>query len=249
MSWYDPRDWDYEEGLKGFIGAGPLGGLIGAAGGPSNAQQGMLEDRNRLLAFEQQMQAANPLGDAAQAGVSDFRGDQRDLVSRLQALASGQGPSLAQEQLKQGVDRATNQQYAMAAGARGNPALAQRNAMNMAGALQSQAAGQGAMARAAEQLGALSQLGTATGQGRSMDDAQSQFNTGQLNQFELARMQDAQERNRLRLQALSGAAGVGQAAAQQPSRADQILAFGQGLGGALLPGAGGGGFSAGPMRR
>jgi hypothetical protein len=253
MSWYDPRDWGMsaEGGLSGFAGGGLLGGALGAFGIGTGSEAGdqLMGDRDRMLAFEQEMAGRqNPqLGPAGQAGVSDFRADQRDLVGRLQAMASGKGPSLAQEQLRQGVDRATNQQYAMAAGARGNAGMAQRNAMNNAGMMQSQAAGQGALARAAEQLGALSQLGSATGQGRSMDDAQSQFNTGQQNQVSLAQHQgnlmSQAQRDALRLQAMSGASGIGMQALQQPNFWDKLGAYGQGvaqtIGGAATGGAGG----------
>src|SRR5688572_23175951 len=79
---------------------GPYGAAIGAgAGGLLGGFTGGGEDENArrqreaMEAFyaEVQGRAAPQLGPAGQAGVSDFRADQRDLVGRLQALASGQG--------------------------------------------------------------------------------------------------------------------------------------------------------------
>lgn len=247
MSWYDPRDWDLggaaEGGLSGMMGPwGIAGGIVGAGMGAmglndTEARQMSMEDRNRALAMYDQAGTRQ----AAQAGVSDFRADQRDLVGRLQALASGRGPSLASEQLKMATDRATNQQFAMAAGARGNPALAQRNAANQAGMLHSQAAGQSAMARAAEQLGALQQLGGAAGMGRSMDDAQSSFNAGQQNQFAVAN-------DMARLEALKQAGQFGRDYYGAPTRMEQFNAYGEGLKQDLMkfavPGGGGGNFMA-----
>lgn len=220
-------------GPYGALIGGGLGGALGmfTGGGDPYGEA----DRRRMMEFEREVAGRQVplLGQAAQGGVSDFRGDQRDLVSRLQAMASGKGPSLAQEQLRQGVDRATSQQYAMAAGARGNAGLAQRNAMNAAGMLQSQAAQQGAMAGAAEQLGAMSQLGTAAGQGRAMDDQMAQFNAGQTNSFSLAN-QDAmlraeQMRDMARLQAMGKGFDMGAYAQQQPNGWDKAGAFAQGL--------------------
>lgn len=239
MGWMD-------DALSGFAGGGAIGGVLGAfgVGTGSPAADALNADRDRMNAFEREVAGRQVplLGQAAQGGVSDFRGDQRDLVSRLQALASGRGPSLAQEQLRQGVDRATSQQYAMAAGARGNAGLAQRNAMNAAGMLQSQAAGQGAMARAAEQLGALSQLGTATGQGRAMDDSMAQFNAGQSNQFSLANQAAQLEAERMRdaarLQAMGAASQYGQQAMQQPNFWDKLGAFQQGIASTIRGGMG-----------
>lgn len=170
-------------------------------------------DRQRMLDLEAQMSGRAP----SNATFSDVRKDQQDLMGRLRALSEGRGPSLAQEQMRQSVDRATNQQFAMAAGARGNPALAQRQAMNQSGAIQSSAAGQSALARAAEQLGALSQLGGVTGQARGQDDAMEMFNAGQQNQFQL-------ENDRNRLGALSGAAGQTNAYLAQPSYGDKFKA-------------------------
>jgi hypothetical protein len=218
----------------GGVAGGIYGGFksfFGGGGGESAEQK---RQRQMMAAFNTEVQGREVplLGDAAQAGMSDFRGDQRDLVGRLQAMASGQGPSLAQEQLRAGVDRATNQQYAMAAGARGNAGLAQRNAMNTAGMMQSQAGQQAAMLRAQEQLGALSQIGQAAGQGRAMDDSMAQYNTWAQNQFSMAnqaaRLQAEQQRDQSRLAAMGVGTAQANHQAQQPDIIDKLGAAAQG---------------------
>src|SRR5688572_8817427 len=197
----------------GGVGGGLLG-AFGGGGGPSERELQMMQ-------FEREV-AGRQTPQIGQDS-SSFRNAQSDLVSRLQAMASGSGPSLAQEQLRQGVDRATSQQYAMAAGARGNAGLAQRNAMNTAGMLQSQAAQQGAMAGAAEQLGALSQLGSAAGQGRSMDNQISLANQS-------AMLQAEQMRDASRLQAMGRGFDMSAYNAQQPTIVDKLGAAAVGYG-------------------
>lgn len=218
------------------IGAG-IGGITGGlfGGGGDDGRKLTKEDRMRALAFYEQLgqgQAAQA-GPASLAEQSAFRSNQRDLVGRLEALSRGEGPSLAQEQLRAATDRASNQQYAMAAGARGNPALAARNAANQAGSLQSQAAGQAAMARAAEQLGALQQLGGVTGQARMMDEGLSQYNAGQQNQVGMFNANQANQfsgtNNALRLQALSQSSGLGTQLGQMPTQIERLQAGAQGL--------------------
>ena len=79
--------------------------------------------------------ARTDVRDVQTAIPDEFRKTQQNLAQALAAQAAGQGPSLAQQQLKQGSDRALSQQLAMAAQARtpAQGALAQRLAMRQAG--------------------------------------------------------------------------------------------------------------------
>ena len=88
------------------------------------------------------------------------RGQQEDYITMMQKQAAGQGPSVAQGQLRQGLDQALQQQrgqMAMASGA--NRSLAARTgSMNMA-QMGQQMAGDSAMLRAQEMLAGRQQLG------------------------------------------------------------------------------------------
>jgi len=115
---------------------------------------------------------------------------QQGLAQALQAAMSGAGPSIAEQSLKQGTNRAIKQTAASIASQKGiNPALAQRLAAESAANMTQEAAGQGALMRAQEQLAARGQLGgvygqmgsqALTGQGQSLSalQAQNQINAG-----------------------------------------------------------------------
>lgn len=106
-----------------------------------------------------------------QVGQSQFRGDQAALIEQLRQQSLGQGPSLAAEAARQGAERAVSQQQAMLASGRGNPAAMARTASQQASAAQGSIAGNAAMGRAQEQLGALQQLGAVTNAARQGDQA------------------------------------------------------------------------------
>lgn len=77
------------------------------------------------------------------------------LLQQLQTQAAGQGPSIAESQLKAAMERNLQQQLAAAKSQRGvNPAIAQRNLMRTGSQLQAQTAEQGAIARMQEQQAA-----------------------------------------------------------------------------------------------
>lgn len=171
-------------------GLGLLGGLFGGGGG--DAYRNRLSDFEREVAGRQAPQA----GPAAQAGYSDFRGNQAALISQLEALSQGRGPSLAAQQMREAMDRSTGAQASMAAGAAGRgmgAGAAYRNAANQAGAIQSQGARDTAMARTQEQLGALNQLGMSIYSARGADESMNRFNTAAQNQQMLSNL-DAQLR-------------------------------------------------------
>jgi len=99
-----------------------------------------------------------------------FRDQQMTLAQQLAAQASGQGPSLATEQLKQA--QAANQAaiFAQMASQRGgaNPGMA-RQAMQTSAQIQGQTARDAALARIQEQMGAREQLGAVLNTGRAGD--------------------------------------------------------------------------------
>lgn len=90
----------------------------------------------------------------------EARKKQAEFGELLAAQMRGEGPSLAQNQLKQAVDRATAEQASLAASNRGvNPALAARIQAQTTAANQQQAAADAATLRAQEQLAAQQQYG------------------------------------------------------------------------------------------
>lgn len=177
--------------------------------------------------------AAPQAGAAALAQTSGFRSNQQELVSRLEALSKGQGPSLAAEQLRQATDRNMSQQASIAQTGRGNAALAGIQASNMSGALGAQAASDSAAARIQEQQMAFQLLGGAIGQGRGQDQEQSQFNALQTNfrdqfnveaQLRARGMDDEQIRAIMQMKTQ-----MALAKGQKGSMGDQLMAGGAGL--------------------
>ncbi len=81
----------------------------------------------------------------------EISGSYKDQVRRLQDQANGRGPSLANMQMQRGLQSALAQQQALAQSGRGNPAMAARQAAINSGNIAQNLAGQGTMARLAEQ--------------------------------------------------------------------------------------------------
>ena len=116
------------------------------------------------------------------------RNAQNQLAGSLQNTANGQGPSVAQEQLRQATAANINQQQAAAQSAHGAARLAaMRNAGAQGAQTQQQAASQAAGLRAQEIAAAQSGLGNVLGVQRGQDvstastNAQLQQQTGQIN--------------------------------------------------------------------
>lgn len=193
------------------IGGG-LGGLAGLFGGGGPSQyQGQLQQ----LASQYGNMQAPQMGAASQAGTSGFRQAQAGLISQLQTMAAGGGPSAAAIQMRDAMDRAAGAQASAAAGAGGrgvNAGAALRNATNNTAAVQAQGARDTATLRQQEQMGAMTQLGQVSAQGRAQDDAQSQFNAQAQNQQMQANMQAKLTSlgitSQAQLQALMAAIGV-----------------------------------------
>lgn len=186
-----PGATDYLKGGAGGAAAGaafgPYGAAIGAgvgmlgvylSGDDGNSQQTQDMINQYRARYGQDLN----MGPAAQADYSNFRGQQQGLANRLEAQSMGQGPSLATEQLKAGLDRNMAQQASIAASGRGGQAgvgafTAANNAANM-GMQTDQASAQ---ARIQEQYNAQQQLGSVLGQGRQADEGVNQFNAQQQN--------------------------------------------------------------------
>lgn len=136
-----------------------------------------------------------------------LRERQLALASSLEAQAAGQGPSLAEAQLKRGGEQAIAAQAAMAASARGgNPILAQRQAAQQTAATQQDLAGRAAELRIQEQTAARQALGGVLegARGQDIGVATSQAQLGQ--QAELSNV-DAQRQRALAQAQLDQEAG------------------------------------------
>lgn len=166
-----------------------LGGALGVSGFKQGKMYdvnkeafydtGALSERQRQLASEQAARAGQAVAPEAIAG-------QAGLAAALQAQMAGQGPSLAQNQLKQATDRNIAQAMAMAQTRGANPFLAQRQAMQSAATAGQEAAAQSGALRAQEQLAAQQQLAGVLQQQRGaslqeqqLRDQMAQFYAGQ----------------------------------------------------------------------
>ncbi len=238
--------YDYGQGLKGAAGGalaggalgGPVGalvggglGLLGGFGGGENEND--KRRREMLMQYYHTGGAPAPqAGPASQAAYSGFRSNQSALISRLEAMANGQGPSLARQQFEQATDRNMRSQQAMAASGRGGP-LAQLTAANNMAQLGANTAQGSAIARTNEQMQAIGQLGGVIAQGRGADEGVNTFNAGQSNQVMLqnlaARLDSMGMDQQRKLQILQMLGGQNDAQRNQPGLGDQILAGGAGM--------------------
>lgn len=134
-----------------------------------------------------QMQGVQ-LGQAQQAAISagpsqlqvdpTNQAGQQAILQTLQARAMGQGPSVAEQQLRMGQQQSLQAQMAAAASMRGggNPALAQRQLMSQAADQNQQTNAQAAMMRAQEMTQAGQLAAGAYGQARDQDVGMAQAN-------------------------------------------------------------------------
>ena len=117
-------------------------------------------------------------------GMDDpFRQGQLTLAEQLAAQARGEGPSLAQMQLREGTDRNLAQALAMQATAGGNPALAQRGIAQQRSDIGQQAAMQSGQTAMQEQMIARQQLAGVLGQGRAGEQQQMALNDQMVRHF------------------------------------------------------------------
>jgi hypothetical protein len=229
MAWYD---------YLGYAAAPIAYGLYDSSKERQAQSQGMQE---RLGGYETRFQGLSdsygnrgiPQAQGFTAADSAVRNNQLGLMNQLELQSRGLGPSVSQQQLRMATDQNTATQASLAAGARGNPALAQRNASNAAASVGAQAAGQAALGRIQEQMSAQQQLAGLTGQIRGQDIGLGQFNATQQqgnSQFNVnATLQGQGQNQQGQMQALmaayQAAVASGQIQAGTPLTSEAFLAF------------------------
>lgn len=240
-------DFNDDQALQGAAGgamtgaamgsmAGPYGALIGGAvggigglflGGYSGGGAKSYEDQLKNLSKKYGSTSA-PQGTASKGSLSQFRQNQAALIAQLEAMGRGEGPSAAQFQMREAMDRAAGAQASGAAGAGGrgvNAGAAYRQAANNTAAIQAQGARDTAALRAQEQYAALQQLAGVVNQSRVADEQMSMFNASQNNELAranlVASMQALGISTESELKALMAAMGVA-----GPGMGSQILAGG-----------------------
>jgi len=185
---------------------------------------------------------------APQVGTSSFRGNQQGLVNMLNARAMGQGPSVAQRQLRDAMGRnISGQQALLATGGPGGARAAAQQASQVGSSL----AGQSALLRANEITQAQGLLGQtlqgARGQDQQRNVAQSDMDLRSrgLNDAQIRALREMELRNsQLGLQ---GTMGLESERTQRrgqdlgvPSTGERFVS-GLGSLGAYIPKWGGGG--------
>jgi len=146
--------------IAASLGINGQGAGFQAQGAPTAVQQAQAQ-ANTQQGLDQYNQFLQGLA------ASNGTGNQQSAYNQLQGVANGTGPNPAQAMLSQATGQNVANQAALAAGQRGagsNAGLIARQAAQTGGALQQQAAGQGATMQANQSLGALGQLGSVAGQ-------------------------------------------------------------------------------------
>lgn len=217
MAWYN--SWDDFKGSAGRF-------MFGGNSGEQDANRKMIMDYYSRINGGR---TAPQMGPAAQGTNSSFRGNQSELVSRLEAMSKGQGPSLANEQLKAATDRNIRGQQAFANTGRGGP-LAAQQAMNNSAMLGAQSSQDSAQARIQEQQMALNQLGLTLHGARGADEEMSRFNAGQQNETSQANLAARLKTMGLDDEAIARTLGLlsgnANASAQQVGMGERLLAGG-----------------------
>lgn len=169
--------------------------------------------------LQQYQNFTNALG--AQNGIAHQSG----VFNQLQNVANGQGPNPAQAMLNQATGQNVVNQASLMAGQRGssaNPGLIARQAAMEGGALQQNAAGQGATLQAQQSLGALNQLGGLAGQ-------QVQQQGGAMGNLLNANQSGLQAQNQNNVNLAGTQAGIAQG--QQQAQGGILGGVGRGIAG------------------
>lgn len=143
--------------------------ITGGGSGVNNNYHANLADISGYN-FNGDIQAT--LGDVgrSRAFSEEARNKQNDLIAALTMQAQGQGPSLAQQQLRQGTEQNIRQSASLLGSSKGvSPALQAKMIADSAGQQNQAMAGQSAMTRLQEQMAARNALGQAIGQQRGQD--------------------------------------------------------------------------------
>lgn len=180
----------------GTIGVGLIGGAAAAggqalAGAIAGGGGGSNEDKRRIAQQEHSSNLAGAglvgIQDQLAPGIGSGMDAQMGLLQALQQQAAGGGPNPAQLMLQQATDQNVANQASLMAGQAGlNPALAARMVGQQGANIQQQAAGQGALMGAQQQLNAQGMLGNLAGsmigQGQGAAGARANFDQNRLNQ-------------------------------------------------------------------
>lgn len=172
-----------------------IAGYAGAAGAAGQAAKGFDTSISDPAGMNQYTDLANQAqqeyGNQRAFMDANINPAKKNLITELQARASGKGPSIADAQLKSAFDKSLQSQLAAARSARGaNPGLAARNVSNNMAQQQQNIAGQAVVARMQEQNDAQTALQNAI-------TNEQQYATGTLgsalgSQANVALMQNAQ---------------------------------------------------------
>jgi hypothetical protein len=218
-------------GPYGAVIGGVAGGLLGMFGGSDSDQNKQELEQYRQMMLNRQ---APQMGAAAQASTSDFRSNQQELINRLNGIATGQAPSLAQAQLNEATDKNMASQQSIAASGRGNPALASMVAANNMQNLGQNAAQQSVGARIQEEQMANQLMGSNVQAARAADEQTSQFNAQQQNYAAEANLTAKLKSMGLNDDAILNALGQYRQAAAMPTLGNQLMAGGAGALGMYL---------------
>lgn len=159
----------------------------------------------------------------------------QDLIGQVRGVAAGTGPNPAQEQFRQNIGQAIQQQAGTVASTRGlNPALAARLASQGGASMMQGAAGQAAALQAQQQLGAQSLAGGLTAglqqQQAGQAQAQAQLAAQQRQFLTGTQQQTAAQQAQLRAGLNTSQAQLAtQQAAQQAAIQQQYAGLGAGL--------------------
>jgi len=188
-------------------------------------RRGETESRKAIAG---QDRLAGQLGEDVQA--------RRGLVDRLEAQSRGEGPSLAEAQMRQSQDRSLAQQLAAAGRTRGSGgAAAQRQLMRSQQAAARDIAQQSAVTRMQEQQAAQQQLGSLASQSQQQLGAQLAARQALGSQQDLAAQQLARQINQQQFEAQRaavagrGAHSMGRRGAELTQRGQDIGLMGAGL--------------------
>lgn len=175
------------------------GQFIGTGGGPDPMVFGRESVGTRI---GQSQQIGSSVID--QAASNEIRARQLGLADVLNNTISGQGPSVAESQLRQEADRNASRIQGQVAAATTNPAQRARMAAMGAAEIQGQTNQQAATLRAQEQLAARSQLTDLLQGTRTSDLGVATNQAGLQQQANLANQQAVNERNAQNAQLQAG---------------------------------------------
>ncbi len=202
---------DWGQGAQGAIGGGMTGASLGSAAGPwgtaigggigllAGGLSGYLggdpqgDQQKRLQdAWNNRGANAPQMGAAAQSANSPYEQNRGALIAQLQAMASGKGPSLAMNQMRNAMGQNTANQNSLASGAAGrgvNPGAAYMQASNSSAAQNAQAMQTGANGRVQEEYNAQGLLSNTLGTAIGQNNQNSQFNASAQNAQMMANLQ------------------------------------------------------------